>query len=140
MLLCYRMFFVELKPEDVNPQVWVVMGAAAISTNAGSTLVMSNGGLPFLLSLRPFIDGVTLAMWAWAMWWIPLLVLLGVWKHGVARRPFALHDDALEHGIPARHVRGGQRSPVLGRGGPGVAIRLARHGLDRACRLDRNCH
>jgi tellurite resistance protein TehA-like permease len=91
VLLCYRMFFVELKPEDVNPQVWVVMGAAAISTNAGSTLVMSNGGLPFLLSLRPFIDGVTLAMWAWATWWIPLLVLLGVWKHGV-------------HGVPLRYT------------------------------------
>jgi tellurite resistance protein TehA-like permease len=83
VLLCYRMFFVELKPDDVNPQLWVIMGAAAISTNAGSTLVMSNGGLPFLLSLRPFIDGVTFAMWAWATWWIPLLVLLGIWKHGV---------------------------------------------------------
>jgi tellurite resistance protein TehA-like permease len=48
VLLSYRMFFVELKPDDVNPQLWVVMGAAAISTNAGSTLVASNGGLPFL--------------------------------------------------------------------------------------------
>jgi tellurite resistance protein TehA-like permease len=80
-------FFVELKPDDVNPQLWVVMGAAAISTNAGSTLVASNGGLHFLLSIRPFIDGVTLAMWAWATWWIPLLLLLGVWKHGARRVP-----------------------------------------------------
>jgi tellurite resistance protein TehA-like permease len=87
VLLSYRMFFVELKPDDVNPQLWVVMGAAAISTNAGSTLVASNGGLPFLLSIRPFIDGVTLAMWAWATWWIPLLLLLGVWKHGARRVP-----------------------------------------------------
>ena len=87
VLLSYRMFFVELKPDDVNPQLWVVMGAAAISTNAGSTLVGSNGGLPFLLSIRPFIDGVTLAMWAWATWWIPLLLLLGVWKHGAHRVP-----------------------------------------------------
>jgi tellurite resistance protein TehA-like permease len=87
VLLCYRMFFVELKPDDVNPQLWVVMGAAAISTNAGSTLVMSNGGVPFLLSIRPFIDGVTLGMWAWATWWIPLLLLLGIWKHGMHRVP-----------------------------------------------------
>jgi tellurite resistance protein TehA-like permease len=87
VLLCYRMFFVELKPDDVNPQLWVVMGAAAISTNAGLTLVMSNGGLPFLLSIRPFIDGVTLTMWAWATWWIPLLLLLGIWKHGLHRVP-----------------------------------------------------
>jgi tellurite resistance protein TehA-like permease len=37
--------------------------------------------------MRPFIDGVTLIMWAWATWWIPLLVLFGVWKHVVRRAP-----------------------------------------------------
>ena len=37
--------------------------------------------------MRPFIDGVTLIMWAWATWWIPLLILFGVWKHGVLRLP-----------------------------------------------------
>jgi tellurite resistance protein TehA-like permease len=37
--------------------------------------------------MRPFIDGVTLSMWAWATWWIPLLLFLGVWKHGVRRVP-----------------------------------------------------
>jgi tellurite resistance protein TehA-like permease len=26
-------------------------------------------------------------MWAWATWWIPLLLLLGVWKHGAHRVP-----------------------------------------------------
>jgi tellurite resistance protein TehA-like permease len=43
--------------------------------------------MPFLHSMRPFIDGVTLIMWAWATWWIPLLLLFGVWKHGVRRVP-----------------------------------------------------
>jgi len=65
------------------------MGAAAISTNAGSTLVLHESGLPFLQDTRPFIDGVTLIIWAWATWWIPLMVLLGIWKHGVRRVPFA---------------------------------------------------
>jgi tellurite resistance protein TehA-like permease len=87
VLLCYRMFFAGLRPDDINPQLWVIMGAAAISTNAGSNLVTSSGGMAFLLSIKPFIDGVTLAMWAWATWWIPLLVLLGIWKHGVHRVP-----------------------------------------------------
>ena len=63
------------------------MGAAAISTNAGSTLVMIPNPAPFLVSMRPFIQGVTLAMWAWATWWIPLLVVFGVWKHGLRRVP-----------------------------------------------------
>ena len=86
-LFAYRIFFFEVKPEDLTPLLWVVMGAAAISTNAGSTLILAETGMPFLEAMRPFIDGVTLIMWAWATWWIPLLVLLGIWKHGVCRAP-----------------------------------------------------
>lgn len=86
-LFAHRIFFVEFDPEDITPLLWVVMGAAAITTNAGSVLISSPAELPFLLAMRPFIDGVTLIMWAWATWWIPLLVLFGVWKHGVCRVP-----------------------------------------------------
>jgi hypothetical protein len=43
----------------------------------------------FLEAMRPFVDGVTLMMWAWATWWIPLLVLLGICQHASSscRRP-----------------------------------------------------
>jgi len=51
------------------------MGAAAISANAGSVLVLTDSGIPFLQSMRPFVDGVTPIIWAWATWWIPLLLL-----------------------------------------------------------------
>jgi tellurite resistance protein TehA-like permease len=63
------------------------MGAAAISTNAGSTLILTDSGMPFLSSMRPFIDSATLVVWAWATWWIPLLLLFGIWKHGILRVP-----------------------------------------------------
>ena len=86
-LFAYRIFFFDIGPDDLTPLLWVVMGAAAISTNAGSTLVMTPNPVPFLVSMRPFIEGVTLAMWAWATWWIPLLVVFGVWKHGLRRVP-----------------------------------------------------
>jgi len=86
-LFAYRIFFFHFGPDDITPLLWVVTGAAAISTNAGSMLVLHVSGLPFLHSIRPFIGGVALCMWAWATWWIPLLVLLGVWKHGVPRVP-----------------------------------------------------
>jgi tellurite resistance protein TehA-like permease len=86
-LFAYRIFFFHVGPEDITPLLWVVMGAAAISTNAGSTLVLTDTGRPFLQAIRPFIAGVALCMWAWASWWIPLLLLLGVWKHGVCRTP-----------------------------------------------------
>jgi tellurite resistance protein TehA-like permease len=86
-LFAYRIFFFEVGTEDVTPLLWVVMGAAAISANAGSTLLLIENHVPFLVSMRPFIDGVTLIMWAWASWWIPLLVLFGIWKHVVRRAP-----------------------------------------------------
>lgn len=88
-LFAYRIFFFDVGTDDITPLLWVVMGAAAISTNAGSTLILTDSGLPFLLAMRPFIDGVTLIMWAWATWWIPLLLLFGIWKHGARRVPIS---------------------------------------------------
>lgn len=86
-LFAYRIFFFDVEPHDITPLLWVVMGAAAITTNAGSMLILADTGMAFLQSMRPFIDGVTLIMWAWATWWIPLLVLFGVWKHVIRRAP-----------------------------------------------------
>lgn len=86
-LLCQRFFFTAVAPDDVAPPLWVVMGAAAISVNAGLILLTDGSVTPFIRSLQPFLGGTTLAVWAWATWWIPLLLLLGLWKHGVHRRP-----------------------------------------------------
>jgi len=86
-VLAHRLFFREVDPDDVTPILWVVMGAAAITTNAGSTLVESETDIAFLDAMRPLIDGVSLLMWAWGTWWIPFLLLLGLWKHGIRSRP-----------------------------------------------------
>jgi tellurite resistance protein TehA-like permease len=86
-LFANRIFFHDVEPDDITPLLWVVMGAAAIATNAGSTLILANQNFAFLQAMRPLVDGVTLVMWAWATWWIPLLVLFGIWKHGVRRVP-----------------------------------------------------
>ena len=88
-LFCYRIFFLSLKPQDLSPLLWVVMGAAAISANAGTSLLESQGQLPFLADQKPFIDGITLMIWSWATWLIPLLTLFGIWKHLIRKVPFA---------------------------------------------------
>jgi tellurite resistance protein TehA-like permease len=88
-LFCYRIFFLTLRPEDTGPLLWVVMGAAAISANAGTALITSDPALPFLAAQRPFVDGVTMMLWAWATWWIPMLVIFGLWKHVANRLPLA---------------------------------------------------
>lgn len=86
-LFCYRIFFLSFKPEDTSPLLWVIMGAAAVGTNAGTSLLASSTHMAFLLALQPFIDGVALMLWAWATWWIPMLIIFGIWKHGVRRYP-----------------------------------------------------
>ena len=87
-LFCYRIFFLALRPNDITPLLWVVMGAAAISANAGTSLLTEDAHLAFLNAQKPFIDGITLMIWSWATWWIPLLFLFGIWKHLISKLPF----------------------------------------------------
>jgi tellurite resistance protein TehA-like permease len=84
-LLCLRFIHSALGPDDVTPPLWLVMGAAAISANGGAVLIAHGTATPFLRTLAPFFAGGMLAGWAWATWWIPLLLLLEVWKHGTHR-------------------------------------------------------
>jgi tellurite resistance protein TehA-like permease len=86
-LIFYRFTFVSLTVEQMTPPYWINMGAVAITTLAGSSLLIQAETWPFLAMLRPFLAGFTLFFWATATWWIPLLVILGVWRHGVRRFP-----------------------------------------------------
>jgi tellurite resistance protein TehA-like permease len=49
-----------------------------------------------LRDLLPFVKGLTLMFWATATWWIPMLVILGIWRHGFSR--FPLRYDPLYWG------------------------------------------
>ncbi|MBI3909894.1 MAG: tellurite resistance/C4-dicarboxylate transporter family protein [Armatimonadetes bacterium] len=91
IFIVYRLFFVRLDPADLTPVYWVIMGAAAISANAGAAIIRSAPSVPFLTALRPFVEGATLSLWAWSTWWIPLLVVFGVWRHLVCRVPLTYH-------------------------------------------------
>ena len=85
----YRISYMRVEPQDLTPLLWVVMGAAAISANAGSLLVQNGPGPDFLHTMRPYVDGASFTIWAWGTWWIPLLLMLGIWKHGVRRIPLS---------------------------------------------------
>ncbi|MGA2499705.1 MAG: tellurite resistance/C4-dicarboxylate transporter family protein [Tepidisphaeraceae bacterium] len=95
-LIFYRYAFFPMAPSDMSPPYWINMGAAAISTLAGTMLVSGAGDLPILNELLPFIKGLTLMFWATATWWIPMLAILGVWRHIYCR--FPLRYDALYWG------------------------------------------
>ena len=95
-LIFYRYAFFTLSPADLAPPYWVNMGAVAISALAGSLLVLDAPRSRLLQSLEPFLRGLTLLFWATATWWIPMLVILGIWRH-VYRR-FPLRYDPLYWG------------------------------------------
>jgi tellurite resistance protein TehA-like permease len=86
-LIFYRFTFVSLTVDQMTPPYWINMGAVAITTLAGSLLLIQADSWPFLAMLRPFLAGFTLFFWTTATWWIPLLITLGVWRHVVRRFP-----------------------------------------------------
>ncbi|NUQ37295.1 MAG: tellurite resistance/C4-dicarboxylate transporter family protein [Caldilineales bacterium] len=86
-LIFYRFTFLELASAALTPPYWINMGAVAITTLAGATLILQAHRWPFLIDLLPFLKGFTLFFWAAGTWWIPLLLILGVWRHGVKRFP-----------------------------------------------------
>jgi tellurite resistance protein TehA-like permease len=95
-LIFYRYTFFTMNPADLAPPYWINMGAAAISTLAGTMLVAAAPLSPVLVQVLPFVRGLTLMWWATATWWIPMLLILGIWRHGY--RKFPLRYDPLYWG------------------------------------------
>lgn len=86
-LIFYRYTFFRFSPGDLSPPYWINMGAMAISTLAGSLLILGSQDAPFLHSIVPFMKGFTVFYWATGTWWIPMLLILGVWRHIYKRFP-----------------------------------------------------
>jgi len=95
-LIFYRYVFFSFEPGDLSPPYWINMGAMAISALAGALLIVNVAQAPFLQSLQPFIKGFTVFYWATGTWWIPMLLVLALWRH-VYRR-FPLRYDPLYWG------------------------------------------
>ncbi len=83
----FRLLFLRPVPAALTPLYWIEMGAAAITVVAGATLIESAPNWRILPPILPFLTGTTLLFWATATWWIPLLVVLGVWRHLLRRHP-----------------------------------------------------
>ena len=86
-LIFYRYTFFKFAPSDLMPPYWINMGAMAISTLAGTLLVANEKSSPLLADLHPFTLGLTMLFWATATWWIPMLLILGFWRHVYKRFP-----------------------------------------------------
>jgi tellurite resistance protein TehA-like permease len=96
-LIFYRFTFVKLTTVTLTPPYWINMGAVAITTLAGARLIIAAPSWELLSGMAPFIKGFTLFFWAAGTWWIPLLLILGVWRH--IRKHFPLVYDPLYWGM-----------------------------------------
>jgi len=93
-LIFYRALFFRFAPSDLAPPYWINMGAMAISTLAGAQLVLDAPQAPLLAELLPFLKGFTVLYWATGTWWLPMLVVLTLWRYLLRRD--RLRADALE--------------------------------------------
>lgn len=80
-LIFYRLTFVRLTSQDFSPPYWINMGAVAISTLAGATLILRARTWPLIEPFVPFLRGFTVFFWSVATWWIPFLFALMVWRY-----------------------------------------------------------
>jgi len=88
ILLIFRYFLIgPVMPEAFTPDYWITMGACAITTLAGSLLLQNAHLDPLLLRLSPFLEGYTLFFWITGSFWVPFLLVGGVWRHLLRRLP-----------------------------------------------------
>lgn len=86
-LIIYRWLFMSMKAELLTPPYWINMGAVAITTLAGSRLLLYAHTHEWIAGVQYFLPGFTVLFWAFATWWIPILFLLPIWRHVLQRVP-----------------------------------------------------
>jgi tellurite resistance protein TehA-like permease len=86
-LIWQRWLTVAMTPATLSPPYWILMGATAISMLAGSDILTLCATLPAISAIAGFVKGVCFVFWAFGTWWIPLLIVLGLWRHVLRQWP-----------------------------------------------------
>lgn len=74
-------------PRTISPSYWIYTGATAITVLAGSRILVLPITLPIVHVTTTVVAGLTFVLWAFGLWWIPLLLIFGVWRHARGRTP-----------------------------------------------------
>ncbi|WP_240163876.1 tellurite resistance/C4-dicarboxylate transporter family protein [Spirosoma taeanense] len=92
-LIVYRLAFLPVSAEEFKPPYWIVMGAAAISTLSGVTLIQKLSTTGLFLEFRSVLTGMSLLAWATSTGWIPLLAVLSIWRYVVKKVTLTYHPQ-----------------------------------------------
>jgi tellurite resistance protein TehA-like permease len=88
-IIFLRLLLVEVTPKEMGPAYWIAMGATAISVRAAAGILNLHGqaGANLVQEMRPFLIGLSVVLWAFGTWWIPLLVAFGIWRYLIRGYP-----------------------------------------------------
>ncbi len=79
-LVTYRLLFRKMEPKDWTGPYWICMGAVAITTLAGSNLVINMDAQPIMEGLSSATLVITFLAWAIGLWWIPIQIFMDIWS------------------------------------------------------------
>ncbi|TAM66833.1 MAG: hypothetical protein EPN48_14145 [Microbacteriaceae bacterium] len=90
VIIFARLILIETTPVEMGPAYWILMGATAISVRAAAgILALSDGSTANLVTgMRPFVIGLSVVLWSFGSWFIPLLVIFGLWRYFVRGYPW----------------------------------------------------
>ena len=85
VIIFLRLFLIETTPTEMGPAYWILMGATAISVRAAAGILMLGDAAPspLLIEMRSFMIGFSVVLWSFGTWFIPMLVLFGLWRYFV---------------------------------------------------------
>ncbi|MGB3525488.1 MAG: tellurite resistance/C4-dicarboxylate transporter family protein [Flavobacteriales bacterium] len=80
-IIFYRTTFFPMRPDEFKPTYWIDMGAAAITTLAGITLIDTMAAHGMYTELIPTLKVFIVFAWIAGTWWIPVIFVLEIWRH-----------------------------------------------------------
>lgn len=85
VIIFLRLLLIETTPGEMGPAYWILMGATAISVRAaaGILAIGASNPTPLLTEMRSFVVGLSVVLWSFGSWFIPMLVLFGLWRYFV---------------------------------------------------------
>lgn len=121
-IIFLRLLLVVVTPTEMGPAYWITMGATAISVRAATGILSMHDPAQRALQhgLRPFVLGLSVVLWSFGTWWIPLLVLFGIWRHGLRRYPLTYEPRLWSVVFPLGMYT--VASYTLGNAGPGLGF------------------
>lgn len=82
-MIFYRTTFFHMRADEFKPSYWIDMGAAAITTLAGTMLADAMARHGIYTDFIPLLKLGSAFFWVAGTWWIPVILFLEIWRHTI---------------------------------------------------------